>query len=204
MTRFNAAGTALTYSTYLGGSTNEQATGISLDGAGNAYISGFTDSTDFPTVEPLQATNNAAGHKTSNAFISILDTGGSSLEFSTYLGGSGIQADVPCPAGPTACEPFYLGDSAAAIAVDAAGNIYVTGVTYSTDFPTVMAFQNTNKSGGATSFVTKISMPHPAAVGAAFPPAGATSSGGGAVGWGLVGVLGLAAAARARQKMGRC
>jgi hypothetical protein len=88
--------------------------------------------------------------------------------------------------------------------VDAAGNIYVTGVTYSTDFPTVMAFQNTNKSGGATSFVTKISMPHPAAVGAAFPPAGATSSGGGAVGWGLVGVLGLAAAARARQKMGRC
>ena len=108
--------------------------------------------------------------------------------YSTYLGGSSF-------------------DSATAIAVDsqdAAGNIYVTGVTYSTDFPTVMAFQNTNKSG-ATSFVTKISMPHAAAVGAAVaPPAGATSSGGGAVGWGLVGVLGLAAAARARRKMGRC
>ena len=205
VTKLNAAGAALTYSTYLGGSTNEQATGIALDEAGNAYISGFTGSTDFPTVEPLQATNNAATHKTSNAFISELDTVGSSLEFSTYLGGSGIQADVACPAEPTPCEPFYFGDSAAAIAVDAAGNVYVTGVTYSTDFPTVMAFQSTNKSGGATSFVTKISMPHPAAVGAASaPPAGATSSGGGAVGWGLVGVLGLAAAARARQKMGRC
>jgi hypothetical protein len=203
VTRFNAAGTALTYSTYLGGSTNDQATGIALDEAGNAYISGFTYSTDFPAAEPLQAANNAGSHKTSNAFISVLDAAGSSLEFSTYLGGSGIQADTPCPAGPTACEPFYLGDSAAAIAVDAAGNIYVTGVTYSPDFPTVMAFQSTDKSG-ATSFVTKISMPHPAAVGAASaPPAGATSSGGGAVGWGLVGVLGLAAAARARRKMGR-
>ena len=202
VSQFNAAGSALTYSTYLGGSTNDQATGIALDAADNAYISGFTYSSDFPTVEPLQATNNAAAHKTSNAFISVLDAAGSALNFSTYLGGSGTQGATPCPAGGTPCEPIYSGDSAAAIAVDAAGGIYVTGVTYSTDFPTVMAFQGTSKSG-STSFVTKISMPPRTGIATATAPAGAPSSGGGALGWGLVGVLGLAAGVRARKKTRR-
>ncbi len=198
VTKFNAAGSGLTYSTYLGGSTNSQATGVALDAADNAYISGFTDSTDFPTVEPLQATNNAASHMTSNAFISVLDAAGSALEFSTYLGGSGTQGFISCPVGVTPCGPVYNGDSAAAIAVDAAGNIYVTGVTYSTDFPTVMAFQGTPKS----SFVTKISTLAPTATALAVAPA-TPSSGGGALGWELVGMLGLAAGVRARKELRR-
>jgi hypothetical protein len=200
VSKFNAAGSALTYSTYLGGSTNDQATGIAVDGAGNAYIAGFAYSSDFPTVDPLQATNNAASHKTSNAFISVLDAAGSALEFSTYLGGSGTQSFISCPVGVTPCGPVYSGDSAAAIAVDAAGNIYVTGVTYSTDFPTVMAFRDTP----ASSYVTKISMSAGivTATATAVAPA-APSSGGGALGWELVGVLGLAAGVRARKDLKR-
>ena len=194
VTKFNAAGSALTYSTYLGGSTNDEATSIAVDGAGNAYIAGFTDSTDFPTLEPLQATNNGGSHQTSNAFISVLDAAGSALEFSTYLGGSGAQRFISCPA-DTPCGPVYIGDSAAAIAVDAAGNVYVTGVTYSTDFPTAMAFRDTP----ASSYVTKISMSFGIVTATATaPPPGTSSSGGGVLGWELVGVLGLAAGVRAR------
>jgi Beta-propeller repeat len=200
VTKFNAAGNALTYSTYLGGSTNDEATGIAVDGAGNAYIAGYAYSSDFPTVDPLQATNNGASHKTSNAFISVLDAAGGALNFSTYLGGSGTEGFVSCPSDPTSCGPIYSGDSAAAIAVDAAGSIYATGVTYSTDFPTVMAFQGTP----ASSFVTKISMPAAIVTATALPAdPGAPSSGGGALGWELVGVLGLAAGVRARRELRR-
>ena len=200
VTKFNASGNALTYSTYLGGSTFDRANAIAIDSAGNAYVAGFTFSNDFPVDNPLQDTNNGFSNGADNAFISVLEPAGNALLFSTYLGGSGVSTLVSCPATDPTCPAPDSGDNATAIAVNGATNIYVTGSTYSTDFPTVMAFQGTNKSGDGTTFVTKISMPPAATPDATASAAltGTPSSGGGAVGWELVGVLGLAATARLR------
>jgi hypothetical protein len=146
VTALTADGSGLLYSTYLGGSkfstgsSGDQAKGITLDSAGNAYITGFASSTDFPTVNAIQSSNNAAAVKGNDAFAAELSTDGSALIFSTYLGGSGG------------------GDQGNAIAVDSAGGIYVTGQTDSSDFPTVNAFQSSyaNKEGFGNAFVAKI------------------------------------------------
>jgi len=124
----------LSYSTYLGGSGGDSGTGIAVDSSGNAYVTGSTSSTDFPTVNPFQATNNA---RYGTAFVTKFNAAGSALVYSTYLGGSN-------------------GASGNGIAVDSSGNAYVTGQTSSTDFPTVNPFQATNNTdGGLTAFVTK-------------------------------------------------
>jgi hypothetical protein len=122
----------LAYSTYLGGSYIDDATGIALDSAGNAYVTGFTGSNDFPTVNPIQPAKNYSY----DAFVSKFNVEGTGLVYSTYLGGNDD-------------------DSAGAIALDSAGNAYVTGITYSTDFPTVNAVQATSHGNGDV-FVTKI------------------------------------------------
>ncbi len=133
--KLNPAGNALVYSTYLGGSGNEQANGIAVDGAGNAYVTGyFTGS--FP-VTPGAFQTVAAGVQSS--FVTKLNPAGSALLYSTYVGGSG-------------------NDMAEAIAVNAAGNVYITGPTTSPDFPlTPGAYQTVY---GATSswdvFVTEL------------------------------------------------
>ena len=139
----------LVYSTYLGGSgTNgngDQGNGIAVDSAGSAYIVGSTFSLDFPvTVDAHQSVNYAAAGHSSTAFVSKLNAAGSALVYSTYLGGSGAD--------------FGYG-----IAVDSANNAYVTGATYSTDFPvTCDAFQSANPSTATstttatTGFVTKL------------------------------------------------
>src|SRR5262249_18025787 len=111
----------LSYSTYLGGDTVEVGHGIAVDSAGNAYAAGFTESSDFPTVNALQGTNHGAG----DAFVAKLNAAGTALVYATYLGGSGGSGV----------------DEAFGIAVDGAGNAYVTGFTSSTDFPTVNPFQ---------------------------------------------------------------
>jgi hypothetical protein len=195
VTKFNPAGNALVYSTYLGGSTDDQANAVALDGAGNAYIAGSTYSSDFPVVDPLQATNHAASHGANNAFISVLDSAGSTLEFSTYLGGTGAEGFISCPANTNPCPQVYNGDGAVAIAVDGLGNLYATGVAYSTDFPTVSAFQ----TKPTAMFVTKIAvgqLAEPLTVDDPPPPRG----GGGALGWDVTGVLGFAIAMRRRRK----
>ena len=107
VTKLNPAGSALIYSTYLGGSNYERANAIAVDTSGNAYVTGFTESTNFPTLNPFQAT--LVG--TFNAFVTKLNATGSALVYSTYLGGSND-------------------DQANAIAVDSSGNAYVTGYTY--------------------------------------------------------------------------
>jgi len=136
VTKLNANGSALLYSTYLGGSTFEGGNGIAVDSAGNAYVSGFTSSTNFPTANAVQGTK-AGDADAADAFVTKLNANGSALLYSTYLGGSDFEATN-------------------GIAVDSAGNAYVTGVIKSTDFPTVNAVQGTH--GGATrdAFVTKL------------------------------------------------
>src|SRR6266849_5276468 len=112
VTKLNASGSAIIYSTYLGGSGDEFAYGLAVDSQGNAYVVGDTNSTNFPTVNALQATLGGGV----DAFVSKLNASGSALVYSTYLGGSGI-------------------DDGLAIAVDAQGSAYVAGDTNSSNFP---------------------------------------------------------------------
>src|SRR5208282_1712902 len=132
---------SLVYSTYLGGSVRDQGNGIAVDSSGNAYVTGATYSTDFLLMNPLQATNNVSDHdnESSTMYVSELNWSGSalSLVYSTYLGGS-------------------VNDVGNGIAVDPSGNTYVTGQTYSTDFPTMNPYQ-ANNAGSADAFVAEIS-----------------------------------------------
>ena len=127
MTEIAAGGHSLVYSTYLGGNGVDCGTGIALDGAGNAYVTGYTLSADFPTLNAIQA-GYAGGTNYGDAFVTEIAAGGQSLFYSTYLGGSGD-------------------DAAYGIAVDGPGNAYVTGGA-STDFPLVNAFQSTSGLNG--------------------------------------------------------
>jgi RHS repeat-associated protein len=132
VTKLTPAGNTLGYSTYLGGSGSDQAMGIAVDGVGEATVVGTTSSTNFPTVQPLQSTLKGS----SAAFVTRLNTAGSGLVYSTYLGGNGTS-------------------SAAGVAVDAAGNPCVTGSTTASNFPTANAVQATY-GGGGDGFVTKL------------------------------------------------
>jgi hypothetical protein len=134
VTKMNADGSALIYSTYLGGSDGEEAHGIAVDGEGNAYVAGATWSSDFPVVNAIQSVYKGA-HSYSDAFVTKINADGSALVYSTYLGGSGGEV--------------------ASVAVDSGGNAYITGSTDSTDFPTANAIQPT-KHGYSDGFVTKI------------------------------------------------
>ncbi|MCP4577220.1 MAG: IPTL-CTERM sorting domain-containing protein, partial [Deltaproteobacteria bacterium] len=133
ITQLASAGNTLVYSTYLGGSGGDSAKGIAVDGTGNAYVAGFAGSTDFPTQNACQATGAGKG----DAFITQLTSAGNTLVYSTYLGGSGA-------------------DSAKGIAVDGAGDAYVTGETKSADFPTQNPYQAAN-AGDYDAFVAKLS-----------------------------------------------
>jgi hypothetical protein len=138
VTEFNPAGSALVYSTYLGGNGDDNGVAIVVDSNKNAYITGQTGSTNFPTASPTQSANNGQN----DAFVTEIGAGGSALLFSTYLGGALNEDTVG-------------GGSVGAIAVDSTGaNIYVTGNTTSTDFPTVAPKQAAN-GGGTDAFVAK-------------------------------------------------
>ena len=132
--KLNPAGSALVYSTYLGGTSNDQGNGIAVDPSGNAYVTGLTQSTDFPTVEPFQP----AAAESTNAFVTKYGPGGS-LIYSTYLGG-GSQ---------------FGGQEGTAIAADAAGDAYVTGYTFSDSFPVVNPIQPYIGDGADEVFVTE-------------------------------------------------
>jgi hypothetical protein len=136
VTKLSAAGNTLDYSTYLGGNGNDYGEGIAVDGAGRAYVTGYTYSGDFPTRNPYQA----AKRGDTDAFVTKLSTAGNTLYYSTYLGGD-------------------ANESGHGIAVDGAGRAYVTGETYSGDFPTLNPYQAGN-GGMSDAFVTKIGEPY--------------------------------------------
>jgi hypothetical protein len=147
--KVNPTGSALVYATYLGGAGVNQGLAVAVDGNNNAYVTGTTNSTTFPTASPTQAT---FGGGDTDAFVSELNASGSALVFSTYLGGSGDE---------DANQVF------GAIAVDSAGaNIYVTGNTEPptsppgpNNFPTSTGTVQTSAGGGVDAFVAKYSQP---------------------------------------------
>jgi hypothetical protein len=133
VTKLNPDGDTLVYSTYLGGSGGDQAYGIAVDGNGSAYVTGHTDSTNYPTQNPYQGTNTGG----SDVFITKLSSSGNTLVYSTYLGGSNS-------------------DEANGIAVDGNDNAYVTGMTDSTNFPTENPYQSAF-AGSSDAFVAVVS-----------------------------------------------
>jgi hypothetical protein len=148
VSKLNAAGSALVYSTYLG-LTFTGGSGIAVDAAGHAYVTGGTSFSNFPTTPgAFQTTLHSSG---GNAFVAKLTPDGTALVYATYLGGSGtVISNPPFP-------PSTFGDTALGIAIDAAGNAYVTGGTTSSDFPiTSDAFQPTFGGGVGDAFVSKL------------------------------------------------
>jgi Beta-propeller repeat len=144
ITRLSASGSALVYSTFLGGSGNDAGTGIAVDAALNTYVTGLTASTNFPTASATQGTPGGGN----DAFVSEINPAGSALLFSTYLGGSLNEDTSAANGGPVG-----------AIAVDGGGaNFYVSGLTSSTDFPTKSPLQAAN-GGAGDAFVTKYTQP---------------------------------------------
>ncbi len=146
VTKLNATGTALVYSTYLGGSGTTQGFALAVDSSGSAYVTGETFATNFPTTSGAFQTANIANSTGYTAFVTKLNATGTALVYSTYLGGSGNGSGT--------------GDSGNAIAVDSSDNAYVAGSTYSANFPvTAAAYQTTNKDAAnaqQSAFVTKL------------------------------------------------
>jgi hypothetical protein len=140
--KVNAAGTGLVYATFLGGSQNEEAYGITVDGSGVAYLTGFTDSPNFPTTAgAYDRTCGTDGNcnDSGDGFIAKLNAAGSGLIYSTFIGGSGDDTPVD-------------------IAIDSGGAAYVTGDTSSTDFPTTAgAYDRTHNGGYEDAFALKLS-----------------------------------------------
>ena len=140
VSKLNPVGSALVYSTFLGGSGYDGGSGIAVDALGNAYITGTTSSSNLPTTPGAFQTIYAGGWGSfGDAFVSKLNATGSALVYSTYLGGSGA-------------------DGGYGIALDASGNAYVTGATYSPNFPATPAAFQTTSSGQEDAFITKLSL----------------------------------------------
>jgi hypothetical protein len=136
--KLNAAGTGLIYSTYLGGSGNDHGYGLVIDGGGIAYITGDTNSSDFPaTPGAYDTTYNDTFSPFSDVFIAKLDAAGANLMYATYVGGDSY-------------------DHGRAIAIDGWGNAFVTGYTESDDFPTTAGVHGPAHNNDIDAFVTKI------------------------------------------------
>jgi hypothetical protein len=194
--KVNPAGTALVYAGFLGGSGDDYGYGIAVDASGNAYVTGWTGSSNFPAVVGPDTSHNGGD----DAFVAKVNPSGTALVYSGFLGGSiydwgfGIAVDAsgnayvtgwtqssnfPAvvgpdtsyngywdafvakvnPAGTALVYAGFLGgsddDKGWGIAVDASGNAYVTGYTYSSDFPAVVG-PDTGHNGNWDAFVAKV------------------------------------------------
>lgn len=134
VTKLNPTGTALVYSTYLGGTSTDIGNGITIDGTLNAYVTGSTTSADFPVTGGVFQTALAGG---TDAFVTKLNATGTALVYSTYLGGTAT-------------------DVGASIAIDAGGNAYVAGSTSSSNFPVTGGAFQTTLAGTQNAFITKL------------------------------------------------
>jgi hypothetical protein len=190
VTKLAASGAGLAYSSFLGGSDEDLASGIAVDEAGAAYVTGATRSADFPTTPGAFDTSS---NGESDPFVTKLAASGGSVVYATYLGGSdsdrgsAIAIDAAgsayvtgstspdCP--ESACTDAFVTKLAASgasvvystplggsdlssgqgIAVDAAGSAYVTGITFSANFPTTPGAFDTSSNGDADAFVAKLS-----------------------------------------------
>ena len=137
ITKLSGQDGSLLFSTYFGGSRAEYAQDIALDAAGNVYITGYTDSTDLPTVNPIQPNLNLTSCFCDDAFVAKFDSEGTTLLYGTYLGGA---AD----------------DKAYEIDIDSQGNIHLVGTTRSPDWPLANAIQ-TNYGGNQDVFASQLS-----------------------------------------------
>ena len=137
VTKLSSTG-AISFSTFLGGASDEHAGGIAVDSSGSAYIAGGTTSANFPVVASIQAVNGGA----QDAFLAKLSPAGSAIAYSTYLGGSGGANGNP--------------EQANAVAVDAAGNAYIAGVTNSPNFPVTAGAFQAAFNGVQDAFVAKV------------------------------------------------
>ena len=137
VTKINGAGNTLVYSTYLGGTSFDWASGIGVDSGGSAYAAGYTSSGDFATVNGVQAAFGGMY----DAFVTKLNAAGNGLAFSTYFGGSGS-------------------DVANGIAVDGSGNMFVGGQTSSFNLPLQGPIQSSN-NGGSTGWVARLGVTAP-------------------------------------------
>ncbi len=133
VTKIDPAGLTMAYSTYITGSAAEVGTGIAVDSTGAAYVTGWTNSWDFPVVNPIQS----MGAGSFDAFVTKIDSAGRAFAYSTYIGGT-------------------FNDLAHGIDVDSSGAVYVAGQTASTDFPVVNPLQGSNAGGSEDAFVFKL------------------------------------------------
>jgi hypothetical protein len=134
ISKLNPSGSKLIYSTFIGGSGSDYPYGIKVDNLGNAYVTGKTDSTNFPTTSgTIQTTKSGSG----DAFAIKLNPSGATLIYCTYLGGTALDE---------------VGD----IAIDSSGNAYITGNTYSSNYPTTPGAYSTTKNTSGEGFITKI------------------------------------------------
>jgi len=134
VSKFNPSGSSLLYSTYLSGNNFDRGNAIAVDSGGDAYVTGYTGSSNFPTTSGAFQVNSGGGI---NAFVSKLNPSGGALLYSTYLGGSG-------------------NNNGNGIAVDSAGDAYVTGSISSGNFPTTRSAIQTSSGGGIDAFVSKL------------------------------------------------
>ncbi|WP_309495554.1 SBBP repeat-containing protein [Mechercharimyces sp. CAU 1602] len=176
VSKFNTSGSALVYSTFIGGRGGESGFGISVDPFGNAWVTGSTSSTNFPL------TPDAFNPDFSffiDSFVSQLSLTGANLLFSSYISGSGTN------------------DAGFAIDNDSAGNAYLTGITNSLDFPTTPGAFQSQSPGGQSAFVMKIGIPANVGATGATGPVGATGA------TGAIGATGATGPAGPRGPRGR-
>jgi len=132
VTKLNSDGSGIIYSTFIGGSGAEVGYALVLDGDNNAIITGYTNSTDFPTTSGALDESHNGGY---DVFVTKLNSLGTGIIYSTYLGGSGA-------------------DNAYGLAIDDVGNIFVAGRTASSDFPTTNGAFDESFNGDYDCFVT--------------------------------------------------
>ncbi len=131
----SAVSVTLAYSSYLGGGNYDYGQGIAADAAGNAYVTGYTQSSNFPTTTGAFKTTQPSGAQAS--FVAKVNPTGSALVYSTYLSGGGVDAGY-------------------GVALDHSGDAFITGATASTAFPTTVGAYQTALSGSQNAFVAKL------------------------------------------------